>query len=103
MALTRRGLRHIQVAGISYGWSIRRKPTYSQGNGWGGLAVAIARDDCQGQILHVELHKARLDAWLGSHAPPVTPRLVAGWIVQALALGWQPCTPGNAFEMRVHV
>jgi hypothetical protein len=41
VALVRKGCRQIVVDGVTYRWHVRRKPTYSQGNGWTPLTFAV--------------------------------------------------------------
>jgi hypothetical protein len=99
VALVRKGSRLITVDGVVYRWAVRRKPTYSQGNGWTPLTFAVERADVSGAVLVISLSVAHSRNWLG--LPPITvrPGMVASCIRQALAGGWQPMRAGSPFRM----
>src|SRR3712207_6874751 len=55
----------------SYRWRVRRKPTYSQGNAWKGITLAIERFDTKGAILVVEMHQPHPGNWLDLEPIPI--------------------------------
>ncbi|WIM97091.1 hypothetical protein ACTOB_000585 [Actinoplanes oblitus] len=97
MALPRKGSRLITVDDTVYRWSIRPRPTYSQGLVWWSLTFAVEIADSPRQVLSVRTSLPRLDNWLGLRSKPVTPRMVERTIRAALAAGWKPQTPGRTF------
>jgi hypothetical protein len=101
MALPRKGTRLIEVDGAEYRWLIRRKPTYSQGNAWVPMTVAIELCEEPQQSLIVELSDVRPDNWAASSSAQVTPAQVVELIRSGLADGWQPSKPGSPHVLRV--
>jgi hypothetical protein len=99
MALPRKGARTIVVDGTQYRWMIRRKGTYSQGNIWSRMTIAVELADAGRSVLHVKLHAPRPDNFLGQPSISVTPAVVAGAIRRALSSGWKPDAPGAAFPL----
>ena len=94
MALARRDSRRIVVGGRVYRWKVRRRPTYSQANGWTPLIFAVEPADRPASRLVVQLPGARPDNWLGLPGAVVTPGLVARCIADARAAGWDPSRGG---------
>ncbi|MEV4567014.1 hypothetical protein AB0K12_24875 [Nonomuraea sp. NPDC049419] len=101
MAMPKKGSRRITVGGGSYRWRVRRKPSYSQGNGWTPLTFAVERAEEPGNVLVVSLPCARPDNWLGHRTIPVTPALVAACVRRALERGWDPGRSGSAVTLEV--
>lgn len=50
MSLPRKGLRSVEVDGIAYEWSIRKKPTYSQAALNTSMIVAIQMAEGSGHV-----------------------------------------------------
>ena len=100
MAIPKKGSRLIVVDGDRYRWRIRRKITYSQGNGWGKLTFAVEHFDKSGATLVVEMPQAHPSNWMGEPIVPVLPYDVEYSIRQAIAKGWKPSEPGSSFELR---
>jgi hypothetical protein len=98
MAIPRKGSRLITVDGTDYRWSIRPRPTYSQGLVWWSLTFAVELADTPGQVLSVKTSLPRLDNWLGLKSRPVTPRIVEQTIRAARTAGWEPQRSGGAFK-----
>lgn len=101
MALAQKGSRPIVVDGVHYRWTVRRKPTYTQGLAESGLVFAVQRQDApEGAVLRVEAPSPRPDHWLGRRASAaIAPRHVVAAIRRALAEGWNPQFPGSAFRL----
>ncbi|MEN3536390.1 hypothetical protein AAH991_14845 [Microbispora sp. ZYX-F-249] len=101
MTIPGKGSRPITVDGVAYRWRIRRKPTYSQGNGWSPMTFAVQPAEGPGRALLVSLPFFRPDAWLGARTTAVRPALVAAAVRLALRRGWDPRRPGPAFACDV--
>jgi hypothetical protein len=63
--LARKGSRLITVGGATFRWTVRRRPTYSQANGWSPLTFVVERAERPGAILVVSLPCAHPGNWLG--------------------------------------
>ncbi|WP_234361375.1 hypothetical protein [Plantactinospora sp. BB1] len=85
--------------GVTYRWSVRRRPTYCQANGWSPLTFVVEHAEQKGAVLVAALPCAHPGNWLGLPSQPVLPGTVAAGVRQALAAGWQPSRPGWAFEL----
>jgi hypothetical protein len=101
MAILRKGSRKIEVAGYRLIWRIRRKATYSQGNTWSPMTIAVASASGRGSKLILNLDVTRPDAWLLPSVVSVTPADVARLVSQALSDGWQPEVDGNSVVRKV--
>ena len=80
MALARKGSRKIVVEGSEYRWT-------------------VSADDEAGVGIVVEDHNkpaCRLVKWV-DHGLVISPAVVRGVIVEALAIGWRPREPGPDF------
>ena len=99
MTLARKGTRRIVVGGVAFWWVVRRRPTYSQANGWSPLTFVAQRAEEPGGVLVVALPYAHPRNWFGLPSSAVRPALVAKGIRRALADGWQPSAPGPAFKL----
>ena len=99
MTLVRKGARRIVVDGVAFSWTVRRRPTYSQANGWTRLTFAAQRAHEPGAVLVVSLPYAHPGNWLGLPSMVVRPALVAAGIRRALADGWRPSAPGPTFTV----
>jgi len=101
MALAIRGSRKITVDGATYRWSVRRRPTYCQANGWSPLTFVVEHAEQPGSLLVASLPCAHPGNWLGLPSQPVLPGTVVVGVRQALTAGWQPSRPGPAFKLRL--
>ncbi|WP_436493669.1 hypothetical protein [Actinokineospora sp. HUAS TT18] len=99
MTLTKKGARRIVVDDVAFRWSVRRKPTYCQANGWSPLTFVAEHADHGGAVLVVSLPCAHPGNWLGLPSGAVRPAEVAAAIRLAVAQGWKPGTPGPAFNL----
>ncbi|MEU4525541.1 hypothetical protein AB0F52_43310 [Amycolatopsis sp. NPDC024027] len=87
MTLPRKGSRLITVDGTDYRWTIRRKPTYSQGIG-ATMTFAVELADRPGATLVVDTGRPRPDNWLHLATEPVRPAEVAEAVRAALEAGF---------------
>lgn len=99
MALVKKGSRRIVVDGVTYRWRVRHKPTYSQGNGWTPLTVAVEDATTPGTTLVVQTDRPHLGNWLHLPTKPVLPAEVAQAIRTALTRGWTPLASGAPFRL----
>lgn len=91
MSLPRKGLRKIEIGGVTYEWLIRKKPTYSQGLQHASMNVAIQlQTDSERCLLVVDLVVSRPDNWINPHQTGVHPKLIETIINSALEAGWIP-------------
>lgn len=97
MAIPKKGSRRIIVDGIEYRWTIRSKPTYSQGAFGDNLTAAVELLSNPGVVLSVTFPWIRCDSWIGNPEKPVTPKDIALCIRAALESGWQPDGQGPVF------
>jgi len=101
MTIARKGSRPIKVDGVTYRWSVRPRPTYSQGLAQSPLTFAVVSDESPGSTLVVTLDVARPDNWVLGRSTSVTPATVEGAIRQALLDGWCPEQIGSAFPLQI--
>jgi hypothetical protein len=94
MALAKRHSRQITVDGVLFRWTVRRRPTYSQGLGWTPLTFVVEHAQQPGARLVVALLRVHPGNWLGLPTRPVLPATVSAGIREALTAGWQPQLPG---------
>lgn len=99
MTLASKGSRRIVVDGVSFRWSVRRRPTYCQANGWSPLTFVVERAEQPGALLVAALPWARPDNWIGSPSGPVLPGMVALGVRRAIGAGWRPSLPGPVFTL----
>ncbi|XVQ83025.1 hypothetical protein ACQP2K_29850 [Microbispora siamensis] len=99
MSLVKKGSRRIAVGETLYRWTVRKRPTYCQGNGWTPLTFAVQHYEQQGSVLVVSLPCVHPRSWLLGRSTTVRPVLVASAIRTALASGWTPLQPGPAFRL----
>ena len=99
MALRAQGSRLLKIGEGEYRWRVRHKPTYSQGNAWTGMIVAVQSATAKGAVLIARLPEAHPGNWMGEPAGSVTPARVAALVEQALSAGWQPARPGPRFAL----
>ncbi|WP_030983968.1 hypothetical protein [Streptomyces sp. NRRL S-1813] len=97
MAIPKKGARPITVDGVAYRWSVRRKPTYSQGVCHAPLSVAVVHGHEPGSVAVLRMPHAHPDNWMGAPATAVRPAGVARGIRSALRQGWKPGEPGPPF------
>jgi hypothetical protein len=97
VTIPKKGSRRITVDGSEYRWLIRRKPTYSQANGWTPMILAISSSEPQSSSLVVAVAATRPDAWVGAGNTAITPHAVAELIRLAVVRGWDPTSPGSPF------
>ena len=101
MAIPKKGSRPITVDGSDYRWLVRRKPTYSQANGWTPMTVAVSSAVPRASSLGATLAVNRPDAWVDAQNKAITPGNVAKLIRLAVARGWNPAAPGGPFKLDV--
>ena len=101
MALVRKGSRQIVVDGVTYRWRVRRKPTYSQGNGWTPLTFAVEDATTPGTTLVARTGHAHPRNWLGLSTKPVAPADVVLAIRTARSQGWTPAATGSLFLLEL--
>ncbi|WP_220502385.1 hypothetical protein [Microbispora sp. H10670] len=99
MALASKGSRPITVGETQYRWTVRKKPTYSQGNGWTPLTFAVEHGVRSGSVLVVSLPCVHPRGWSLGRSTTVRPALVASAIRTALVRGWRPSEAGPAFRL----
>ncbi|GAA1383057.1 hypothetical protein [Catellatospora chokoriensis] len=100
MTLPSKGSRRIVVDGVEFRWTVRRRPTYNQANGWSPLTfVAELAAEEPGAVLVVSMPYAHPGNWIGYLGGSVRPVAVAAGIREALTGGWQPAKPGPAFAL----
>ncbi len=99
MAIPKRGSSQIIVDSITYRWRVRNRPTYSQGNGWTNVKLAVAAEQKPSTTLIVNLERKYGANWLEIPSQPVVPSEVEQWIRNAKANGWTPLEAGKPFEM----
>lgn len=98
MAIAKKGSRKIVVNSVEYRWSIRSKPTYSQGAFGNDMTAAVELAESPGQVLSITFPWVRCDNWIGNPKVPVTPKDIEACISGALQSGWQPKQRGSAFK-----
>jgi hypothetical protein len=101
MTLAIKGSRRIIVDGVTFRWSVRRRPTYCQANGWSLLTFVVEQAEQPGALLVASLPCAHPGNWIGLPSQPVLPGTVAVGVRQALAAGWRPSRPGPAFKLQL--
>jgi hypothetical protein len=99
VAIPKKGSRLSMVEGQVFRWTVRPKPTYSEGAFASPMAFAVEAAEGPGRVLHVALDRPRPDNWLLQGTSPVTPSEVERGIRHALQSGWIPTEPGPPFEM----
>jgi hypothetical protein len=99
MTVARKGSRLIEVGGTVYRWTVRRRPTYCQANGWMPLTFVVEEAGGWGALLVVTMPCAHPGNWLELPSRPVLPSTVAGSVTRALADGWRPGFPGPVFPL----
>ena len=86
MAINKRGSRRIVVDGMTFRWTVRRKPSYSQAMAWTPLTFAVELETGAGSVLVVDSGSPRIENWPGEPGAVVTPKLVASCIRKAIAV-----------------
>lgn len=99
MTIPSTGSRKIKVDDIEFRWTVRDRPTYSQGIAQSNLTVAIESLQSGGQTPHLTLPFVRCDNWLHQPGGVVAPSDVARWIPLAMSRGWAPHQPGPTFRL----
>ena len=99
MAIAKKGARRIVVDDVEYRWTVRHKPSYTQGSAWSPMTFAVEAVAQRGRTLVVSLPWAHPGNWMGAPTGAVRPAMVARAIQHALAHGWQPAAPGSAFAL----
>lgn len=98
MAISKKGSRKIVVDNITYRWTIRSKPTYSQGAFEDNMTAAAELYDNPGTVLSITFPWVRCDNWIENPKVPVTPKDIEKSIRGALKKGWKPENRGSAFK-----
>jgi hypothetical protein len=99
MAIPKKGSRRIIVEQLAYRWSIRPRPTYTQGNAWGRLTFAVELENVGQSSLIVSVDGSRPDNWLEVPSVIITPVIVRRAIGEALRQGWRPTQKGSPHEL----
>lgn len=103
MTLARKGSRLITVDGTGYRWTVRPKPTYSQGLG-ATMTFAVELAGRPGATLVVDTGRPRPDNWLHLATEPVRPAEVVDAVRAALARGFdftaRPAPPSRRNALR---
>jgi len=100
MTLSQKSLRKLKYNGIVFGWTIRPKPTYSQGAFTSKMTLAVQSLNTESpKILHVTLNIDRPDNWIAPHQTKITSKTIRGIIDVALKSGWQYDAGGKAYEL----
>lgn len=101
MSLPQKRLRKIVVAGTTYEWLIRKKPTTSQKVRESSMTMAIQlKTDSERCLLLVDFVISRPDNSEFQHQTGVNPKLVQVIIESALEAGWVPNQNGPTFNHR---
>ena len=96
MSLPKKGVRRIQIEGVTYAWLIRKQPTYCQGAFETSMNLAVQVAVCETPcLLLVDLCVSRPDNWVFPHQTMVTPATVKTIITTALAQGWKADSGGS--------
>ena len=98
MAIPKKGSRKIVVESKEYRWTIRSKPTYSQGAFGDDMTAAVELAENPGSVLSVTFPWMRCDSWIGNPEIPVTPKDIESYIKAAILEGWSPQLKGSAFK-----
>jgi len=98
MAIPKKGLRKIIIDSTEYRWTIRSKPTYSQGAFGNDMTAAAELAESPGTVLSITFPWVRCDNWIENPELPVTPKDIESCIKSALQKGWQPEKKGSAFK-----
>ncbi|MFT6922394.1 MAG: hypothetical protein ACJA1C_001399 [Crocinitomicaceae bacterium] len=103
MSLPSKGLRKVEFDGLTYEWTIRKKPTYMQGVAGTGMKISIQlKTDSDRSLLSVDLGFTRPDNWLQSHKTAVTPKHIVSIIDRALKAGWQSDRKKEPFKLELN-
>ena len=102
MATRKAGSRRLVVDGRVYRWRIRRRATRCDTDyGNGTLHVAVQLNEDPGALLLLITDRPHPKDCVPKPIVPVRPSDVAGWIREAIHVGWAPATPGPQFRARV--
>jgi hypothetical protein len=94
MAIPTKGSRRISVDGITYRWSIRNSPTYSEANEWSNLKAAVELYESPASVLSIDFMVPRNDSWLSKNVIQVTPEDISVCICKSISLGWDSSAKG---------
>lgn len=98
MTLPKKGLRKITHGGHTYGWLIRKKPTWNQGHK-ALMTLAIQHLECDvPTVLHVRLNITRPDNYFTPHQTQIRPIHIRNMIDAATEAGWVSDVGGAAVE-----
>lgn len=101
MTIARKGRRPIIVDGISCRWSVRSRPTYSQGLAQSPLSFAVVNEETPSSTLVVSMATSRPDNWMHQPGVPVTPVIVERAIRKAISGGWRAHQDGKNFLLHL--
>ncbi|MDT0584361.1 hypothetical protein [Brumicola blandensis] len=90
MSLPKKGSRKISVDGQDYRWSIRSKPTYSEGAFACGMTAAAELYDSPVSTLLIVFDAPRPDNWLLQDGKNITPKMIEASIKASIEDGWKP-------------
>jgi hypothetical protein len=95
MAIPKKGSRKISIDGITYRWSIRANPTYSEANEWSNLKATVELYDSPASVLSIDFMVPRNDSWISNGKVKVTPADICICINQSISLGWDSSAKGD--------
>lgn len=93
MAISKKGLRKINVNGENFYWKIRKKISHNEAHN-SEYRIPI-QHEIEGQILFIQVRFCRSYGYDLEPILAVTPRLIKQKIVEAINLGWQFQLKGN--------
>jgi hypothetical protein len=102
MAIPRKGARQVVVEAVTYRWSVRPRPTYSQAIGTSPLSFAVELASSGGTTLVVTVDSQRPDSWVSEKRSVVTPALVELAVKRALRQGWRPAENGAPYALSLY-
>ena len=80
---------------------IHRATSLQADYGHGTLHVAVELAEEPGALLVMRTDRPHPKDWRTQVAVPVRPSDIAGWVRQALSVGWAPSVKGRQFLVRV--
>ena len=87
MAIAKKGVRRIEVAGESFYWRVRKKISHDEAHD-DQLGIPI-QHDTGGQLLIAYIGYGRSEDYGRNSLKSVTPAIIKDCILKAIDLGWQ--------------
>lgn len=84
---------------VPYRWTVRPRPSYSQGLGETAMTCVVELEGAKGAALVVSLPWAHPGNWLLWPTHAVRPALVARMVRMAFAEGWDPASSGPPLRL----